>query len=733
MHLLDSPTRQGGISTKLDIPLSPCLKRSKGPLFRLSLLATLFLGGSGFSQDSLRVLPDDKETRQMLYRYLQTEAKKHFDARRQEVVGLKTPDDIRKRQVDLKAKFLEALGGFPEKTPLNAKVVGTLKGDGFRVEKLIYESRRNHHVTANLYLPESKTPVPGVLLPCGHSNNGKAAEAYQRACILMAQNGLAVLCYDPIGQGERNQLLGKTGKPAISGTSEHTIIGVGALLVGQSTATYRIWDGIRSLDYLAGRPEVDPRRLGCTGNSGGGTLTAYLMALDDRIVAAAPSCYLTTLEKLFDTIGPQDAEQNITGQVAFGMEHADYLTMRAPRPTLMAVATQDFFDIQGAWTTFREASLVYGKLGHGERVALFEFDDKHGFSRPRREACMRWMRRWLLGKDDAPAEGKFPVFNDTDLQCTRSGQVLEDYQGKSAFHLNREAALALADAQQKFLTMPRGAAREQVRKLIGLPEKLSPRHDLDKLLADLFPDQPVKKNSMLVAHTVFQTEPGIQLPMALFCADNKKGTQAVLYLHEDGFAAEAGPGGAIEKLVASGRPVIAVDLRGLGETTPAKPSGKKPSYFGADFKEAFLALHLNRPLLGQRVYDLLSVVDFWVKGTETIEVIAVGATGPVALHAAALDPRITRLTLDKSLVSWLNVVETPISHNQLTSVVPGALRVYDLPDLAALLAPRPLTIRAAVDAQQHPLPGEEVEKIYQRCRETYQKLKAAKNFVLAAE
>src|SRR5207237_9852383 len=126
------------------------------------------------------------------------------------------------------------------------------------------------------------------------------------------------------------------------------MIGVGALLVGQSTATYRIWDGIRGVDYLASRPEVDPKRLGCTGNSGGGTLTSYLMALDDRIAAAAPSCYLTTLERLFATIGPQDAAQNIPGQDPFGMEHADYITLRAPRPALMCAAPHDSCAMQGA-------------------------------------------------------------------------------------------------------------------------------------------------------------------------------------------------------------------------------------------------------------------------------------------------------------------------------------------------------------------------------------------------
>src|SRR2546423_4058776 len=331
----------------------------------LAMLGGVLIASSASAQT---VLPPESEPHKMLYSYLQNQAKKHFDARRDTVAKLKTPEDIAKRQAALRAKFLEALGGFPEKAPLNAQVVGTLKGDGFRVEKVIYESRPNHHVTANFYIPDGKGPFPGVLVPCGHSDNGKAAEAYQRACILMAKNGLAVLCYDPIGQGERLQLPVENKKPLVVSVNEHTMVGVGALLVGQSTAGYRIWDGIRSLDYLASRPEVDAKKLGCTGNSGGGTLTAYLMALDERIVCAAPSCYITSLERLFATIGPQDAEQNITGQVAFGMEHADYLTMRAPRPTLMCIAAQDYFDKQGAHTSFQEAKSIYKKLGHEEKM-----------------------------------------------------------------------------------------------------------------------------------------------------------------------------------------------------------------------------------------------------------------------------------------------------------------------------------------------------------------------------
>jgi dienelactone hydrolase len=242
--------------------------------------------------DDLAVLSDKDAVapNRLLRNFLLAEAKKAFDARLAALAQVKTPDDVQKRQAALRATFIDALGGFPDKTPLNAQVVGKESFDGYRIERVIYESRPGHHVTATLYLPAGDGPFPGVLMPIGHSVTGKAADYVQRGAILLAKNGLACLAYDPIGQGERRQLLDVMGKAAIpSSTNEHTLVGVGAMLVGEGTATYRIWDGIRSLDYLAGRPEIDAKRLGCTGCSGGGTLTSYLMALDDRIVAAAPS------------------------------------------------------------------------------------------------------------------------------------------------------------------------------------------------------------------------------------------------------------------------------------------------------------------------------------------------------------------------------------------------------------------------------------------------------------
>lgn len=706
--------------------MNPIRRRCLWIRFALCVLAASLLSPCGTqAQADLNFLKPDAAgvpPRRALHAYLLGETQKHFNARRQVVASLQSPDAVRKRQTELKARFLEALGGFPEKTPLHPRVVGTLQGDGFRVEKVIYESRPQHHVTAALYLPEGKPPFPGVLMPCGHSANGKAAEAYQRACILLAKNGLAVLCYDPIGQGERVQLLTPEGKPAIAGsTSEHTMTGVGALLVGSSTATYRIWDGIRSLDYLASRPEIDSQRLGCTGNSGGGTLTAYLMALDDRIVAAAPSCYITSLERLFATIGPQDAEQNITGQVAFGLEHADFVTLRAPRPTLICVGTQDFFDINGSWAAFREAKMLYGVLGHGERVDLFEFNDKHGFSKPRREAALRWMRRWLLHKDDAPTEGNFPIFKDAELQCTRTGQVLEDLKGKSVFDLSIERARELEAARPAW---ERKQLLDHTRSILALPQ--IPR----RLPEPIAVGSRTPREGGTVSQYLFRTQDHLPVPGLLFEPKDagKNPLPLVLYVHGQGKATDAGPAGPIEKLTRAGNRVLAVDLPGMGETAPGTPPAKGPNWFGTDSREAFLALHLNRPLLGQRVDALLVVkqaaLELLDQGrVSALHLVGSGSAGPIALHAAALDESITQVTVENTILSWAAVVRSKVSRDQLTNVVPGVLKGYDLPDLAGILAARGLTIRNPIDPMGNQVPQMELEAAYGKYREVYQKHK----------
>jgi murein DD-endopeptidase MepM/ murein hydrolase activator NlpD/cephalosporin-C deacetylase-like acetyl esterase len=702
-------------------------RRTRGFAGLLSLfliLAGLFPRNRHAAADELTVLRPEETPRTMLYQALLRQAEERLAARRKEAAALKTPEAIQDRQKEIRARFRQALGDLPPKTPLNARVVGRDQRDGYSVERVIYESRPGHHVTAALYLPDGKPPFPGVLVPCGHSTNGKAAETYQRISILLAKNGMVALCYDPISQGERMQALDLQGRPLINGsTSEHTMAGIGALLVGRSAATYAIHDGIRSLDYLASRPEVDPARLGCTGNSGGGTLTAYLMALDDRIAAAAPSCYITSLGRLFATIGPQDAEQNITDQVAFGMDHADYVILRAPKPTLLSVGTQDFFDIQGSWDTFREVKLVYGRLGYGERVDLFESDEPHGFTLPRRQAAMRWLRRWLLKADDAPVETAFAIATDAQLQCTASGQVLNDFHGKSVFDLNAERAAELARQRADYqATHDEHQRMVKIAELIGLRDEPGPAKRSERGVE--------RREGYTLRKLVFETEPGIVIPALLVEPDRMIGghkhlTVMIGYNSENSAVKHEELLKQFGKLVT---PLLIVDLRGMGETAP---TAKSP--FGADWKEAFLGLHLGRPLLGQRVRDLLSVIaamedrtgNLRVPGSHSLHLEAYGTACPIALHAALL-PAITSVGLNGMTISWSDVARAPVSRDQLANVVPGALAFYDLPNLAAMIAPRELRITAMVDAAGLPVTQERIDQAYARCTEAYARADASR-------
>jgi len=597
----------------------------------LVVFASVRASAAEAPKEDLNVLPE--ETRGgMLRNYLLGECKKCFDARRAAVEALDSPERIIERQKKQYADWIAANGLFPERSSLNPRTVGTIDCDGYRIEKVIYESRPNHHVTANLYIPkEGKPPYPAVLVPCGHSKNGKASGAYQSISILLAKHGFVVLCYDPIGQGERCQLLDENGKPKIWGTTEHTLTDIGARLCGWGAATYRIWDGVRSIDYLVSRPEVDAERIGCTGNSGGGTMTSYLMITDKRIYAAAPSCYITSLERLFATIGPQDGEQNITAQVALGIEHADYLTMRAPKPTLVLAATYDFFDITGTWTSFREAKRLYGILGHGERVNLFEGRAKHGFNTPQRQAALRWMRRWLQGIDDAPVETELTLRKDEELQVSESGQIVHDLKGVTVWDLSLARAKALAPEREAFWREgPKETCLAEVRRMAGIRE--TQEKPAVKAVGTL------EREDVRIEKLVIERKGEVPVPALLFVPKTaRKKVPAVLYVDSRGKAADAAPGGAIDRIAAGGTAVLAIDARGWGETAPTKPK----KYWHNEYPISYLGVHLGRPLLGQRTEDVLAALGVLAGRKEidagSIRIVGVEGGGPVALHAAALD------------------------------------------------------------------------------------------------
>ena len=248
-----------------------------------------------------------------------------------------------------------------------------------------------------------KCPSQRSSSPCGHSTTGKAAETYQILHINLAKQGYVVLTYDPVGQGERSRFWDpqKARSRFNLSCGEHAVLGNPLYLLGTNLARYRIWDGMRALDYLSSRPEVDASKIGCAGNSGGGTLTAYIAALDSRVSAAAICCYITTLRRRMANRIEQDPssdpEQDIFGFVSEGIDHAGLLAMIAPRPTLLGTARFDFFPIEGARESFAEARRLYQVAGAGDRIERVEAAEKHGLSAPLRLAVYEWFGRWLAG------------------------------------------------------------------------------------------------------------------------------------------------------------------------------------------------------------------------------------------------------------------------------------------------------------------------------------------------
>ncbi len=687
-------------------------KESVRPIVPSLISAGFFLAGSvfptfaasdaeesGMGKEDLKVLSE--EAAGLLHAYLLDAAQSQFEARRSALEkALASPEGIEARQETLRKSYRAIVGSFPERTPLNPETTGRIECDGYRIEKIAFESRPNFHVTANCYVPAGNGgPYPGVLVPCGHTSNGKAAESYQRACILLALNGFVALIVDPICQGERYQFLDASGRPATrGGTTSHTLLDVGAKLVGTSVVAYEVWDNIRGIDYLSVRPDVDRDRIGVTGNSGGGTQTTFLIPLDDRIQAAAPSCFIMTRERLFETIGPQDGCQHLFAEGASGIEHADYIAMFAPKPLRILAAEKDFFDIGATREAYKEVKRVYEALGVPERVDLFSHDDEHGFSRPRREAAVQWMRRWLMDDGDPVEEPERTVQKEKALWVTPTGQVGAHWKKEvTVADLNLEEARALEMQRRNF--WQRHSKAEwlwEVRRLIGMRE--------NRAVPKVEEAGTLDGRTYRIEKLVIRRPGEVPVPGLLFLPKSSPSKQsegrfpAVLYLDGRGKEAGASPGGPIEDLLRKGRIVLAVDLRGFGETED-RPGENAPKLWNREHRLAVISMHIGRPLMGQRVEDALAALDVLLERKDVdpsrIALLGIGRAGPVALHAAALDERFIEVRLKQSIRSFVDIVAAPLTRDMLTHVVPFALTRYDLPDLVRVIAPRSVAADAS--------------------------------------
>jgi dienelactone hydrolase len=646
-------------------------------------------------RDYSRCLPD----------YLRAQAERAYRLRNAEIARLTTEHAIRERQRWVTQTFWKLVGGMPERTPLNARTVGSFEREGYRLEKVVYESQPNFHVSANLYIPTAaRPPFPGVLFQMGHTTDGKAS--YQRCCQWLARFGYLVLGFDPMGQGERTYYPGSTpSRSRLGADEEHTRPGRQMLLKGDTSTRLQTWDAVRSLDYLASHPLVDPKRLAGTGQSGGGTNTMLLAAVDDRLAAAAVSCGIIENVACADFNPPgstDDGEQNLIASGPAGFDRWDLLYPLAPKPLLIMASDKDFFGtyspnyISSGTEEFGKLKRIYERLGHAGHLAWFGTPLPHGLAYDMRLQIYNWFGRWLKGETKAiEAEPPSALESESAIFVAASGSMVQSFHGETPFSMNRKRAVVKSPAP--------------LDELLHLDRP--PKVPLVTLSRASY------RNTRIEA-VEFAAAPAVWVPAWLFLARKPGNSKPVVVLLEPAGRTSWHEDDLCDRLASEGCAVCSPDLRGIGDVTPeyGRHAARNAREHANDEMWAWSSLILGKPLAGQRVTDLLAVVQGLrsrpdLKGRRLI-LAARGDPAVPALFAAAIEPAIDGLYLAGGLVSFQSIVDTEDYNHPFGNFVPNLLLHTDLPELAASLAPRRVVLAGAVDGAGRKLAPDDVRKHY---------------------
>lgn len=652
---------------------------------------------------------------------------------------IQTAADVEERNRFVREKIIEMLGGFPEKNPLNPVVVKVAERDGYRVENVMFQSRPNFWVTANLYVPAfGAGPFPGIISPCGHSREARMYPEYQFLYMSLVKAGFVVLAYDPIGQGERRNFWNpQTNRNEIGGpvTWEHDMPGHLLFLLGENLTQYRIWDGMRAVDCLLTRPEVDRERIGCTGHSGGGTLTLYISAVDQRIRCAAMheggTGHRWPLEIRPETpIGTGDAEQHFFPAAIYGIDQCDVHVAIAPRPLLATIENYSpRFD-----ETARHIQTRYRQLGVPERFATEEATDPHALTVKLRLATVDWFCRWFYSRRGPAREPELIPEPSQNLYCTPNGSLRYSQQGETIFSLILKKQVELPPHRTVLSSRPelesfRAETGAEIKKLLHYHSSNEPLGVRQVVTTP--------RKGYRIEKVEFLSEPGIYIPTWVFVPEEKKsGSPAILYVHEGGNQAEGMEFGTLEKLARGGYLVAAIDVRGIGDTRPPHPDEEPPGEFrnldNAETAVSYWAWEINESLFGMRVQDVVRSVEYVLSRPDVdqrgVWLIGKGMGALWSLYAAALDTRIRAGVCDGGLLSYRSLTGADRYLHGANIFVPSVLKHFDLPHVAAAVADRPLALLSPVDAMKNPVALLRARQTYQWTQVAYAVAGAADNF-----
>ncbi|MDB5306753.1 MAG: dienelactone hydrolase-like enzyme [Gemmataceae bacterium] len=647
--------------------------------------------------------------------------KEYLDFVKKQAAGLRAGDsppatlaEWKQRNEEIRKNLLAAWGGFPaEPCPLDPRGHGELKRDGYRVEKITFQTRPGVRMTANAYVPDRKGKLPAILMVHGHWRGAKQDPVVQSRCIGAVKLGYFVLCVDAFGAGERG-IGTKLGEYHGEMTAA-TLFPVGLPLSG-----LQVYENMRAVDYLLTRPEVDRDRLGITGASGGGNQTMYAGAWDERFKAAVPVCSVGNYQSYLG--GACCMCEVVPGALRF-TEEAGVLGLVAPRGLMVVSATRDAFQfsVGEAKKSLALADPVFKLSGKPGNVRHAVFESAHDYSKAMREEMYGWMALHLKGEGDGSPvrEPEIKTEDPEDLRC---------YPG---------------DTRPKdWVTLPRFAAAE-AKKLVDaktLPANAGEwAKEAEKCRADLigkalggFPKVPPTDPKVLPPghgggrRIQFQPEPGLNL-VAVVEPGTAGAPLAVVLSCEGG--AKASTGATAAEARKAGWTVAGLELRATGGLAlPGDTIGR-----ALDHNTAEWGLWIGRPLIGQWTFDvrrLLNAIEK-VDGKLPAEVVVIGEgpAGLVALCAAATDARVTKAAAVGTLASY--VTDEPYVGQRLGVMAPGILRdVGDVAHVAALAAPKRVVIAGGVAGNGKPLTAGQLQNAYRPASKVWELLQAQKELVV---
>ncbi len=598
-------------------------------------------------------------------------------ARARRLAAIRTRADA-ERYVAAARRKLARIFQFPARTPLDPVVTGCHRYDGYVVENLYYFSRPGWPVTANLYLPAKRRgKIPGVLVVCGHATEGKACETYRSAAIGLALKGFAALVIDPVEQGERKQYLG-VENPRGGLCANHNMMGKQLAMMGEWLGSWRTWDAVRGLDYLETRPEVDALRLMVTGNSGGGTLTTWVAAVDPRPIAVAPSCYVTSWLHNIENELPADIEQMPSRVLASGLEMGDLLLAHAPRDILVLGQKNDFFDARGVGETAEEVRRVNALLGG--RTEFFVGPVSHGFSVHNREA----MYAFFLKAAKMKGVAKEPPFKLPPEEETfaAGGDVFNIPGTRNIRDIISEKAAALSRSRRP---APMPELRRKVADALGI-DSLPPVPHYRVLRTIAIGDRQE-------ARFALETEPGRPMAVLTRISDGllynlDVPARVTLYVAEFDSRTELA-----SRAPRKGEAVFGLDVRTIGEMAPSgtdQPAVR--DFFApyrADYHYAALGFMFGESILSGKVRDVLAAIELLAaSGAKRIRLEGLGLGAIPALFAAVLTDKVSGLSFERLPKSFEAEANNPVSLLPLSCIQPGILRVADIPELLAALRVR---------------------------------------------